>query len=63
MAFYQCFKTIDRTTYCSSTQFKNHDEGADWISRCIEHFQLKANDLKGKPWEADSQPDNATIWP
>jgi hypothetical protein len=29
----------------------------------MEHYGIKGNDLHGKPYESDDQPDNATIWP
>lgn len=63
MAFYQCFKTISRDTYCSSTMYRSHGEGAAWVKACMEHYGIKGNDLKGKPFESDDQPDGATIWP
>lgn len=59
---YQCFKTKDRDVYCSSKEFKNHDEGAAWIALAMAHFNIQASDLLGKPYTADSQPDGATIW-
>lgn len=63
MAYYQCFKTLSRDVYCSSYEVKNHDEGADWISQAIQHFGLKANDIKGKPYESDDIPNGAITYP
>lgn len=63
MAYYQCFKTTDRTVYCSSQTFKSHAPAAAWVSECIMAHQLQANDLLGKPYESDSQPRGAVIWP
>jgi hypothetical protein len=63
MAYYQCFKTTDRVVYCSSFKVKNHDEGADWVRQALEHFNLKANDIKGKPYESDDIPEGATTHP
>lgn len=47
---YQCFKTQSRDVYCSSYIVKNHDEGRVWIARALEHYELQANELKGKPY-------------
>lgn len=63
MAYYQCFKTLARDVYCSSYTVKNHDEGADWVGRALQHFQLKASDIKGKPYEEDSVPSGAILFP
>jgi hypothetical protein len=63
MPFYQCFKTTDRTVYCSSTKFKNHDAGATWVAQCIAHFRLRADELVGRPYEKQSQPAGAVVWP
>ncbi len=63
MPFYQCFKTVDRTVYVSSTGFRSHAEGASWVAACMQHFGIQGNAMLGKPWESPSQPDRATIWP
>ena len=63
MAYYQCFKTVDRTVYCSSQQFKSHGPAATWVADCIANFAIRADQLLGKPYEADSQPRTAVIWP
>jgi hypothetical protein len=63
MAYYQCFKTLDRTVYCSSQTFKGHDPAAIWVRDCMAHFQIIALNLLGKPFERDEQPDGAVIWP
>lgn len=63
MAFYQCFKTLARDEYCSSTKFRNHDEGALWVGECMEHFAIQANQLLGRPYESNDQPARAIIWP
>ncbi len=67
MAFYQTVKFRSGTvapdvTYCSSKKYKNHDEGAAWVKALMEHFGLTSANMVGKPKEADSQPDGATIW-
>ncbi len=63
MAYYQCFKTKDRVTYCSSYEVKNHTEGAAWIGECMEANGIQASDLLGKPFEKDEIPNGATTWP
>lgn len=63
MPYYQCFKTTDRTVYCSSQMFRNHATAATWVSQCIMAHQLQANDLLGTPYESDNQPRGAVIWP
>jgi hypothetical protein len=63
VAFYQCFKTKDRDVYCSSTEFKNHDEGNVWVAACMKHFAIRADQMLGKPYESDDQPARAKIWP
>lgn len=60
---YQLFKTRARDVYCSSTQFSNHDEGAAWVTAAMKHFGIQGNDLLGKPYTSESQPDGAIIWP
>lgn len=60
---YQCFKTVGRDVYCSSTIVKNHDIGAEWVRSALDHFELAGNDIHGKPYTSDSQPDGATIFP
>jgi hypothetical protein len=63
MAYYQCFKTTDRTVYCSSQTFKSHQPAAEWVANCMAHFNIQGNDLHGKPYESDDQPKNAVIYP
>ena len=63
MPFYQCFKTTDRTVYCSSMQFRNHTTAATWVGQCIAHFNLRADQLSGKPYERDDPPTGAVVWP
>jgi hypothetical protein len=63
MAYYQCFKTRERTVYCSSTQFKSHQPASEWVRQCMANFNINGQDLHGKPFESDDQPDGATIWP
>ena len=63
MAFYQCFKDAARNVYCSSYQVKNHAEGAAWVKEAIKHFGLQANELLGKPYQADSIPNNSITYP
>jgi hypothetical protein len=63
MPYYQCFKTVDRTVYCSSQRFKSHAPAATWVADCMAHFNIAASNLLGKPYESDSQPSSAVIWP
>jgi hypothetical protein len=63
MSFYQCFKTKDRDVYCSSMEFKNHDEGKAWVTDCMAHFGIRADQLLKKPYESEDQPRGAIIWP
>jgi len=63
MAYYQAFKTLSRDVYCSSQTFKSHAPAAIWVADCMANFAIPANQLKGKPYEVDSQPDGAIIWP
>jgi len=63
MPYYQCFKTKDRDVYCSSQTFKSHATAAEWVAACMSNFGVTASELLGKPYEADSQPRGATIWP
>lgn len=60
---YQCFKTKDRDVYCSRGEVNNHEAGAEWVSNCMAHFNIKASDLLGKPYPSIDQPSGATIWP
>ncbi len=61
--FFQCFKTQDLKVYCSSIQFKNHDEGNAWIKDCLKAHNLQGSDVLGRPFTADSPPDRAILWP
>jgi hypothetical protein len=63
MPFYQCFKTRARVTYCSSSRFRSHAEGAVWVGECLTAHGLQGNDLLGKPFESEDQPDGAVVWP
>lgn len=63
MAYYQCFKTREREVYCSSYKVRNHDEGREWVTNTMAHFGINGSDLLGKPFERDSQPDGAIIFP
>jgi hypothetical protein len=63
MAYYQCFKTLERDVYCSSYKVKSHDEGAEWVRQALAHFSLQASDIKGKPYEANNIPEGATTYP
>ena len=63
MAYYQCFKTKARDVYCSSFEVKNHAEAAAWMEQAMKHFELKASDILGKPYESDDIPKGATTYP
>ena len=60
---HQAFKTKARDVYCSSYIVRNHDEGADWISKCLTHFELRGSDILGKPYLEDDCPKGAIVWP
>ena len=60
---YQCVKLSDRTVYCSKKKFKNHDEGAEWVSALQKAKGFKGNEIKGKPYTSSSQPSDAEIYP
>lgn len=60
---YQCFKTINRTIYCSSLPVRNHAEGAAWVNRAMAHFGIQADEIRGKPYLADSIPQGAIVFP
>lgn len=62
MPYYQCFKTRDRSVYCSSQTFNSHAPAAAWVGQCMANFGIQASDLLGRPYEAQSQPAGATIW-
>lgn len=63
MAYYQCFKTVTRTVYCSSYTVKNHVEGASWVGLAMAHYGIQANELLGKPYEKDQVPAGAIEYP
>lgn len=58
---YQCLKTIERTIYCSSVKFKNHDEGSAWVGRVMSNHDLSANNIIGKPYTSNVIPRGAII--
>lgn len=60
---YQCLKTNARQVYCSKNKLKSHDEGNAWVKRCMEHFGINSNELKGKPYLSDSIPNGAIVYP
>ncbi len=60
---YQCFKTRERSVYCSSYEVRNHDEGAAWVSQAMEHFGIHSSDLLGRPYLSNNQPAGAIIYP
>lgn len=63
MPFYQCFKTKDRDVYCSSTEYRSHDEGKVWVAACMAHFGIRGSDMLKKPYPSEDQPEGAIIWP
>lgn len=56
---YQLYKDNTETIYCSSYKVKNHAEGSDWISDCLEAH--KGTSCSGKPWISHQQ--SGVIWP
>lgn len=59
---YQCFKTLARDVYCSAKKYDSHADAVPWVAACLKNYQLKANDIKGKPYPSDDQPGNATVY-
>jgi hypothetical protein len=57
---YQTFQDTDRNLYCSSTRFKNHDEGAMWVRQAIAALGVRC---LGRPAESHNQPPRAIIGP
>lgn len=60
---YQCFKTDRRTAYCSLKKVKSHDEGSEWIEAACGNFDLRVDQIYGKPYVSTQQPRDAIIWP
>ena len=63
MADYQCFKTVNRTVYCSSRTVQNHAAGAAWVRSAIQHVGIQRDELPGRPYEADRIPSGAMTYP
>jgi hypothetical protein len=60
---YQCFKTDDKTVYRSLKKVESRDEGTGWIKATCENFDLRVDQIYGKPYVSKHRPSNAIIWP
>ena len=60
---YQCFKTKDGVTYCSSTKVKSHAVGAKWVQQAIAHYNLRAQQIYKKPFVQNACPKGAIVYP
>jgi hypothetical protein len=60
---YQCFKTDDRTVYCSLKKVKSRDEGRRWTKAACGNFDLRVDQIYGRPYMSTHQPSDAIIWP
>jgi hypothetical protein len=60
---YQCFKTDDRTVYCSLKTIKSHAEGIEWIKAACGNFNLKVDQIFERPYVSTHRPSDAIIWP
>jgi len=60
---YQCFKTDRRTVYCSLDKIHGHDEGGKWVKAACANFDLRSDQIYGKPYVSTRRPTDAIIWP
>lgn len=60
---YQCFKTTSDQVYCSKRKVASHAVGRNWIAACMTQYNIQSAEIRGRPYLADSQPDNAIIYP
>jgi hypothetical protein len=60
---YQCFKTDDRTVYCSLNKVKSPGEGRRWIKAACGNFDLRVDQIYERPYMSTHQPSDAIIWP
>lgn len=61
---YQSFKQIStRDVYCSKNKFKSHDDAKKWVTACLNHYSIQANDTKDYNYPENSQPAGAIIYP
>jgi hypothetical protein len=60
---YLCFKTDDRTVYCSLKKIKSRNEGRRWIRAACGNFDLRVDQIYGRPYMSTRQPSGAIIWP
>jgi hypothetical protein len=58
----QALKTRSRDVYCSGYDVRNHDEGRDWVTRCMENFGLQAADIHSV-YLVENCPRGAIVWP
>jgi hypothetical protein len=59
---YIAFKTLARDEYCSADEYKNHETASEWVRRALDHLDIEANQILGKPrYPLDDQPDGAEI--
>jgi hypothetical protein len=60
---YQCFQTDDRTVYCSLKKVKSRSKGRRWIKAACGNFDLRVEQIYGRPYTSTRQPSDAIIWP
>lgn len=60
---YQCLKTDNATVYCSLEKVKSHAEGHDWVKAACANFDLRVDQIYGKPFVSTRRPIGAIIWP
>jgi hypothetical protein len=60
---YQCFKTDNRTVYCSLNKVNSHREAREWIKAACANFDLDINLIHGASFMSTQRPIGAIIWP
>ena len=60
---YQCFKTDRRTVYSSLEQINCHADGSEWLKAAYANFDLRSDQIYGKPYVSMRRPADAIIWP
>jgi hypothetical protein len=60
---YQCFKTDNRTVYCSLNKVKDHEEASEWLRAACDNFDLEVDRICGEPYTSTRQPFDAIVWP
>lgn len=60
---YQCFKTDNRTVYCSLHKLNSHYEAREWIKAACANFDLDIGLIHGEPFVSTRRPIGAIVWP